>query len=338
MDAPQLTLDQLVYGRERWLFGAMVLVGVLIYAVIGVIVYTDPSTGGVIIFYGVLFALAGFFVHALALGRIRGNGVLGSAPQFPLLNRLVASHAQRLGLSYTPTVYVLESGGILNAFATKLLGRKFVIVNADVLALAVRQGEAVVSFIVGHELGHHWRGHLKWRWLTTPGRLVPYLGAAYSRACEFTCDRVGAYCEPSGAIAGLLVLAAGSWLHQHVNAHEFARQAEADRGFWIRRAELVSSHPRLPRRVAAPFELGVAGPATQPLGEPRRMAAAALHEIREARAAERGERGPDLHTARPARQLRSVVVGLTTRPLDQVRRARGHRGTQRRPVPAQREP
>src|SRR5437899_11859276 len=61
MDAPQLTLDQLVYGRERWLFGAMVLVGVLIYAVIGVIVYTDPSTGGVIIFFGVLFALAGFF-------------------------------------------------------------------------------------------------------------------------------------------------------------------------------------------------------------------------------------------------------------------------------------
>jgi Zn-dependent protease with chaperone function len=265
MDAPQLTLDQLVYGRERWLFGAMVLVGLLIYAVLGVIVYTDPSTGGVIIFYGLLFALAGFFVHALALGRIRGNGVLVSESQFPLLHRLVTSHAQRLGLAYTPTVYVLESGGILNAFATKLLGRKFVIVNADVLALAVRQGEAVVSFIVGHELGHHWRGHLKWRWLTTPGRLVPYLGAAYSRACEFTCDRVGAYCEPSGAIAGLLVLAAGSWLHQHVNAHEFARQAEADRGFWIRRAELVSSHPRLPRRVAALFELGVASPATEPL-------------------------------------------------------------------------
>src|SRR5437879_12899313 len=230
MDAPQLTLDQLVYGRERWLFGAMVLVGLLIDAVIGVIVYTDSSTGGVIIFYGVLFAPAAFLVDSLAPGRMRGNGVLVSATQFPLLNRLVASHAQRLGLSYAPTVYVLESGGILNAFATKLLGRKFVIVNADVLALAVRQGEAVVSFIVGHELGHHWRGHLKWRWLTTPGRLVPYLGAAYSRACEFTCDRVGAYCEPNGAIAGLPVPAAGSRPHQPVKQDDFPRPATAHRG------------------------------------------------------------------------------------------------------------
>jgi len=41
---------------------------------------------------------------------------------------MVNAHARQLGLTYSPTVYVLESGGILNAFATKLLGRKFVIV------------------------------------------------------------------------------------------------------------------------------------------------------------------------------------------------------------------
>ena len=265
MEARRLTLEDVVNPRERVLFAVMVLVSLLIYGGIGLLAFSDASTGGAIIFYGALFALAAFLTHALAVGRIRGNGVLVSERQFPLLHQLVTAHGQRLGLTWSPTVYVLESGGILNAFATKLLGRKFVIVNADVLALAVRRSQAAVSFIVGHELGHHWRGHLRWRWLIAPARFVPYLGAAYSRACEFTCDRVGAYCEPEGAIDGLLVLAAGSWLHAHVNVQEFANQADTDRSFWISRAELVSSHPRLPRRVAALLALGLAIPATQPL-------------------------------------------------------------------------
>ncbi|HVH08897.1 MAG TPA: M48 family metalloprotease, partial [Gemmatimonadales bacterium] len=96
-------------------------------------------------------------------------------------------------------------------------------------------------------------------------RLIPYLGTAYSRACEYTCDRVGAYCEPDGAIDGLLVLAAGGWLHTRVSPQEFASQAETDRGFWIQRAEWLSTHPRLPRRVAALLALGVKSPVTDPL-------------------------------------------------------------------------
>jgi Zn-dependent protease with chaperone function len=102
---------------------------------------------------------------------------------------------------------------------------------------------------------------LKHRWLTTPGRLFPYLGAAYSRACEYTCDRVGAFCQPDGAISGLLALAAGKQLHPHVDVREYAAQAEADQSFWIRRAELISSHPRLPKRVAALLKAGVSIPA-----------------------------------------------------------------------------
>jgi Zn-dependent protease with chaperone function len=158
-------------------------------------------------------------------------------------------------------MYVMESGGLLNAFATRFLGRDFVIINSDVLELALAQGEAAVGFIVGHELAHVWRGHLKHRWLTTPGRVFPYLGAAYSRACEFTCDRVGAYCQPDGAITGLLALAAGKQLHAHVDVREYAAQAESDQGFWIRRAELISSHPLLPKRVAALIKAGVTIPA-----------------------------------------------------------------------------
>jgi Zn-dependent protease with chaperone function len=135
------------------------------------------------------------------------------------------------------------------------------VVHSDVLELALAQGEAAVGFIMGHEMAHVWRGHLKHRWLTTPGRLFPYLGAAYSRACEYTCDRVGAFCQPDGAIAGLLVLAAGKRLHAHVDVREYAAQAVSDQGFWIRRAELMSSHPLLTKRVAALLKAGMIAPA-----------------------------------------------------------------------------
>jgi len=264
MEAGRLTLGDLVYGRERALFAAMVVIGLLVYGGLVMLALADASTASAIVFYGAILALAGFVTHAVALGRLRGSGVLVTERQFPLLHQMTAAHAQRLGLKYSPTVYVVESGGILNAFATRLLGRKFVIVNADILALAVRRSPAAVSFVVGHEIGHHWRGHLWWC-LIGPARLVPYLGPAYSRACEYTCDRVGAYCAPDGAVDGLLVLAAGTWLHNHVDAQEFAKQAETDSGFWIRRAELVSSHPRIPKRVAALLALGVRSPVPDPL-------------------------------------------------------------------------
>jgi Zn-dependent protease with chaperone function len=251
---------QLVNPRERFLYAIILLVSVLVYGGLVFATLSDPKVGATVVFYGIIFLLLGIFAHGLALGRIRGNSVRVSERQFPLLHRVTAAHARRLGLSRVPDVYVMQSGGLLNAFATRFLGRDFVVVYSDVLELALAQGEAAVGFIIGHELAHVWRGHLKHRWLTAPGRLFPYLGAAYSRACEYTCDRVGAFCQPDGAISGLLALAAGKQLHPHVDVREFAAQAEADEGFWIRRAELVSSHPRLPKRVAALLKAGVTIP------------------------------------------------------------------------------
>jgi Zn-dependent protease with chaperone function len=252
---------QLINPRERFLYAAMVVVSLLVYGGLLFLGLSKPEAGASIVMYALLFSFIGLFAHGLALGRVRGNAVRVSERQFPQLHRLAAAHAKRLGLKEVPSVYVMESGGLLNAFATRFLGRDFVIVHSDVLELALAQGEAAVGFIMGHELAHVWRGHLKHRWLTLPGRFVPYLGAAYSRACEYTCDRIGAHCQPEGAISGLLALAAGKQLHTHVDVKEYAAQAQTDRSFWINRAELMSSHPLLPKRVAALLKAGIAVPA-----------------------------------------------------------------------------
>ena len=269
MRTPQGSLgtspEQLVNPRERWLYGLMIVVSLVVYASLILVGMNDPKAASMIISYGFMFALIGLFAHGLALGRVRGNSVRVSERQFPQLHRLAAAHARKLGMDKVPAIYLMQSGGLLNAFATRFLGRDFVIIYSDVLELALAQGEAAVGFIVGHELGHIWRGHLKYRWLTAPGRLFPYLGLAYSRACEYTCDRVGAFCQPDGAISGLLALAAGKQLHAHVAVKEFAAQAETDKGFWVRRAEIISSHPNLPKRVAALLKAGVTVPARSQL-------------------------------------------------------------------------
>ena len=63
MEARRLTLDQLVHERERLLFWLMAALSLIIYLLIGVTVLSDPATGGVILFYGLLLALLGFLVH-----------------------------------------------------------------------------------------------------------------------------------------------------------------------------------------------------------------------------------------------------------------------------------
>jgi Zn-dependent protease with chaperone function len=81
--------------------------------------------------------------------------------------------------------------------------------------------------------------------------VFPFLSGAYSRACEYTCDRFGNALEPEGGVDGLLVLAAGRDLYTHVNSTEYSGQQETETGFFVRFAEILSTHPNLPKRVAA---------------------------------------------------------------------------------------
>jgi Zn-dependent protease with chaperone function len=263
LEAP--SLSSLVYTKERIYYALILTISVAVYGALGYAAMRQLTLLAPIAFYVVIFALAFFLAHGMALGRIRGNGVRVSERQLPLVHRQVQEHARTLQLSKVPDVYVIQSGGIMNAFATRFLGRSFVVIHSDVLDLAMQQGEAAVGFIVAHELAHHKRGHLNLRWLTLPGRVFPYLGFAYSRACEYTCDAFGARCQPDGAVSGLLALAAGKLVYKAVDAAEFARQASSENDFWVRRAEMFSTHPRLPKRVAQVLNIGAKVPSYTPM-------------------------------------------------------------------------
>jgi Zn-dependent protease with chaperone function len=240
-----------VYSKERVYFAICLVISVLAYIALVI------SLIGIA--YIVIGALVAMMIHGFLIGYLRGNAIRVTSRQFPDLYRITNDLAAKMEMQ-APVVYVLQSGGVLNAFATRFLGRNFVVLFSDVLEVASRDGEAAVAFIVAHELAHIKRGHLRWRWALYPSMLVPFLGGAYSRACEYTCDSFGAFCRPEGAVPGLLVLAAGGQLYRQVDTHEYSRQVEIDGGFWTWLAEVLSTHPNLAKRVRAVVNRGASVP------------------------------------------------------------------------------
>lgn len=260
-------LASFVSSGERGYFTASLIVSLLVYAGVVMALWFAPTARATIAVYAVILVSFSLAAHGFMLGRIRGNGVKISARQFPELHAVIEAHSRRLGMA-TPDAFILQSGGVLNAFATRFLGRNFIVLYSDVVAAASRGGEHAVSFVVGHELGHLRRGHLKYRWLLAPARIVPFLTGAYSRACEFTCDRFGASLAPHGAIHGLLVLAAGRDLYDRVDPRVFAAQGSTEAGFWFSVSEIFASHPHLVHRVAV-LQAAQAVPAYSPVEELR---------------------------------------------------------------------
>ncbi len=203
-----------------------------------------PALYGLILFP---FFLIG---HALFLGHIGGTGVRVSETQLPELYQRVVKLSERLKLPEVPEVYVIQAGGILNALATKLFSRRYIILYSTLIDSCHTDDE--VDFVVAHELAHHAAGHLSMHLFTAPVRLVPLLGPAYSRACEYTCDRAGLFAVGNLEVSqrALAVLAGGTKTSAQLDLGLFAQQQHNAGEFWPAVAELSSTHPFLSKRVA----------------------------------------------------------------------------------------
>ena len=97
-------------------------------------------------------------------------------------------------------MYLIQSGGILNAFATRFMGRNYVVIYSDIMEKAFSDGTEVVEFIIGHELTHIKQNHLIKRLLIMPANLLFLLTLAYSRACEITCDSFASVLSPNNVV------------------------------------------------------------------------------------------------------------------------------------------
>ncbi|WLR59407.1 M48 family metallopeptidase [Guptibacillus hwajinpoensis] len=193
---------------------------------------------------GVLWFIS-FFSHGLFIGNIRSNGVKITEYQYSHIDQRVRDLCERMEIENIPDVYVIEWAGMLNAFATRLLGRNIVILYSDIFELIEENAEEEVTFIIAHELAHIKRNHILKHLLLLPGNVIPFLGSAYSRACEYTCDRMGAYYINSGekAANGLIILAVGKRLYQSVNKDAYITQLQSEKSFCLVKRMVFNSPP-----------------------------------------------------------------------------------------------
>lgn len=205
-------------------------------------------TLGTIITYVVLIAFYVFFTKIIMLGHLRGNGIEINARQFAAAAAMVQEICQAYGLKTIPKVFVLQSGGVLNAFAARFSGKEYVAIYSDIFCLAEADPE-VLKFVLAHELAHVVRRHNQKRFWTLLSFYVPFLGPAYSRACEHTCDGLASGFVPANATKGLILLAAGKDLYQKVDTGVYLESFETNNTPAVRFAGLLASHPYLPKRI-----------------------------------------------------------------------------------------
>ena len=232
------------YTWETPLRTLLVIVGIVLWILIIV------SLIGIV--YGIAIGLVLFFAHITMIAYIRGSSIKLSPKQMPLLYERVVRLSQRIGLKKVPDTYLLQSNGVLNAFATRLGSRNFIVLHSDIIRACGDNSDAL-EFVIGHELGHLHRGHLRWRWLKAPAMVIPLLGTAYSRACEYTCDKYGAAvcADPKHKYDGLCILAAGGAHARSVNPREFVAQERDLNTVLMKLGSWFSTHPHLSSRVAA---------------------------------------------------------------------------------------
>lgn len=255
------TVDTLRTGNEKMYQAMMIIFGILLWIAIIVVVKNVISSddqkikqmGEIYFFYALAFAAFVYFSGLAYRASAFGNMILLGPSQFPKLYEMVVEGSRNIGLSEVPKTFLYNSNGMINAFARRLLGGNYVFLTS---ALVEATTDAQIRFVIGHELGHHAAGHLN-PWMNTlklPAHVVPFLGKAYSRSREYSCDRIGAYLSQDVAASrsSLQMLGCGCRrLNYSMSCEAFVQQEAMVPPVFGFLTEIFRTHPRLTRRVAA---------------------------------------------------------------------------------------
>jgi Zn-dependent protease with chaperone function len=242
-----------VYGLLALVLGALLWPLFVLGALAGMANSDTAPIVGAYVFYGVVIWIFLFVSSLVYRATAFGNMILLGPDQFPELHAMVVEGARELGMAKAPHAFLYNSNGLVNAFARRLFGGRYVFLTSG---LVEATSDEQVRFIIGHELGHHAAGHLNpWlNFIKLPSYVVPFLQPAYSRAREFTCDSIGAHLSNDRAVSSssLLMLGCGCRrLNWAMNCEAFLAQEKLVPPVWGFITEVFRSHPRLTRRIAA---------------------------------------------------------------------------------------
>ena len=242
-----------VRKSENVLFAIKIVatIGVILGIIFGLPKLTENIvTIYTIIVYILLILMYFWFYKVYLVAYMKGDGICVSQTQFGDIFNMYCEMAKELGLKKVPPLFILQRGGLLNAFAIRLSGKNYIAIYSDIFSMYKSDIEAV-KFVLAHELGHVKRKHNQKRFWTLPSAIIPFLTAAYSRACEYTCDNIGGSFisgEP-GRLHGLLLLAGGKEIYREIDINNYIETAKQNRSFAVKFVNMFISHPYLPKRI-----------------------------------------------------------------------------------------
>lgn len=238
----ELQLNTINVKKERVYFYIMLIFSIVIWALI-----TITIVGPII---GLFIAFFAWLGNGLLVAHLKSNCVRVDEKQLPDLFATFKDVCEKFNIPI-PELYILQSQGVLNAYAMRHSGRDFVVLNSDLIEDLDFEGDEI-RFFLGHEIGHIKSKHIIKQIVLIPTSWVPLLAPAYYRACETSCDRYGAFSvnNMDGAIRALTILASGRKLIDHIDINIFSKQFSSQRGFFISWYESISGYPTLCHRVA----------------------------------------------------------------------------------------
>lgn len=244
----------------------LILGVVLLVVAVPVIVVVGEEVFGISLLGLVLGVIAALVVgRGLILAAERATSVRIGPDQFPDIWARIVHYAEVFGLDEVPDAWVVQQGGILNAFASKHLRRNFIRINAEILEVGTTdigprtKDPRALDFIIAHELGHVAASHTTYWYalLSSFIAYVPLLGTALSRAKEYTADNWAHSVVPDGE-KGLVLLSSGKYLYPLVNGQAIAARAD-DRDPFVWIVNALSTHPIQTKRLAAIYDRSTPG-------------------------------------------------------------------------------
>lgn len=243
------------HPKEKTYYTIKLLFSVIIYiALAGYVLYTASisvlsavfvlaSIGALVLaFWFLRFMAKGFFV-----GMIRGNSIRVTKDQYPEIYAIVEEQARALEIEQMPEIYI--TCGHFNAFVTKFARRHILMIYSEVVETSLKGNYDVLKYVTAHELCHIKQRHLSKRTMLFPSAVIPFLSLAYSRGCEYTCDRTGFHFSPKGAIEGVLVMTVGKEIHSRFNVERHLDDMAHNAGFWTWFSEKFLTHPHMYNRL-----------------------------------------------------------------------------------------
>lgn len=276
----QNRLKELRHNAELPLFGVMIGISSLILLFLltrsgslfktpdyGFYPGSNPLMESILTFIGLMTGIVGI-VYAVArlilsyymlYAQTISGAVLVTPTNFPEIYQKSVEYAQLLQLKWRPEVYIMQQNGLLNAFSAWMLKKRYVVLNAELVDIAYMENKdfSSVYFVMAHEYGHHYFNHTAlWRNLVIlyAESIFP-VSMAFSRACEYSCDRVAQVLTHQSGVEAMMALTAGRHLYKYVKIEDYLnnllnRNRTDELVFrWI--YNFISSHPIMPYRVMA---------------------------------------------------------------------------------------